>query len=152
MQLEIERKRGTERDVKLITEAVPFMLKRLVKPEQLTQVHLNISITRLKGDHGDIVLEDAPYFRLRLHHESDSILLLVTLAHELVHLSQVLSGRLKFKKIKGLDVWVWDGRSYGSEPYADLDRVLPWERDAELREGDLARQFVNFYVKKLNGN
>ena len=152
MQLEIHRKRGTERDVKLIREAVPFMLKRLLQPEQLSQVRLNVSITRLNGDLGDIILEDAPDFRLRLHHEADAILMMVTLAHELVHLSQVLSGRLKFKKFKGLDVWVWDGRSYGTDPYADPDRVLPWERDAELREGDLARQFLNFYVKKLNAN
>lgn len=152
MQLEIERNRGTERDVKLIREAVPFMLKRLLKPEQLGQISLHISISRLHADLGDIILEDAPDFRLRLHHESDSILMLVTLAHELVHLAQVIEGRLKFRKIKGLYAWVWDGRSYGHDPYADPERVLPWERDAELREGDLARQFLNSYVRKLNQN
>lgn len=152
MQLEIERKRGTERDVKLIREATPFMLNKLLKPVQIRPLRLHISIVRLHTDLGDITLEDAPDFRLRLHHEADTILMLVTLAHELVHLSQVVKGQLKFKKIKGLEQWVWEGQPYGCEPYSDRNLVLPWEVDAEEREGDLARQFLNHYVSKLNGN
>ncbi len=127
------------------------MLNKLLSREEQAPIRLHIIITTLHGDLGDIVLEDTPDFRLRLHHASDTILMLVTLAHELIHLSQVVKGRLKFRKFKGLDVWVWDGKSYGSDPYDDPDRTLPWESDANNRESDLARQFLNKYVRSLNG-
>jgi hypothetical protein len=80
----------------------------------------------------------------------DAILMVVTLAHELVHLSQVMNKRLEVKEINDLSVWFWDGQPYGTEPYADETVVLPWEADAERQEGNLARQFLNNYVKRLN--
>lgn len=150
MKLTIRRNDGDQRDVRLLREAVPFMLNRLLKPAHVKTIVLHISFTRLHGDFGDIEIETAPTFRIRLHHEMDTLLMMVTLAHELVHLSQVMLGRLELKKIKGLAVWHWDGKPYGSAPYDDLEQTLPWELDADSREGDLACQFFSYYVTSLN--
>lgn len=150
MQLTIRRNQGDKRDVKLIRMAVPFMLKRLLKPSLVNEVTLHISLTSLQGDCGDIGIEDAPKFKMRLHHEMDTLLLMVTLAHELVHLSQVMDGRLKIKEINDLTTWFWKRKSYGSDPYASGAGNLPWEIDAESREGDLACQFFTHYVTMLN--
>lgn len=151
MRLTIERKQG-EGDDELLLAAVPFMLSRLLTREDVKTIRLHIVITNLAGDLGNIDLHDTPDFRLRLNHRVQGTLLLVTLAHELIHLAQVVEGRLKMREIKGLHVWYWDGEPYGSEPYADPTRLLPWEVDAESREGDLARQFVKSRVTSLNAN
>lgn len=151
MQLTVRQKLGDARDVKLIRDAVPFMLKKLLAPSQLSQVSVQVSIVKLNEDCGDIELHTPPLFKLRLSHQLDSVLMLLTLAHELIHLSQVVEGRLNLKKINGLTVWFWDGRPYGSEPYdSPLGDALPWEIDANRRESDLACQFLNDYVRKLN--
>jgi hypothetical protein len=82
----------------------------------------------------------------------DTLMLLVTLAHELVHLAQVMDGRLQLKKIKGLDTWHWKRKPYGEDPYNPSEsRDLPWEVEASELECDLALQFFAFYVRKLNG-
>ena len=81
----------------------------------------------------------------------DSLFMMVTLAHELVHLSQVMQGRLELKKINDLHVWHWDNKPYGTVPYDDLGTDIPWERDAGEQEGDLARQFFNHHITSLNG-
>lgn len=81
----------------------------------------------------------------------DTLVMLVTLAHELLHLSQVMHGRLELRKIKDLQVWYWDGEPYGSAPYDELGSDIPWERDAGDKENDLARHFFTHYVTSLNG-
>lgn len=150
MKLTIQRKLGDERDDELIRDAVLFMLQRLLTPAQIERVSLHILVTRLHGDFGDIELTRAPSFHIRLHYEVNAILLMVTLAHELVHMAQVMNGRLELKKIKDLSVWYWDGIPYGTAPYDDPELVLPWETDAEECECDLVRHFVDFYVTSLN--
>ena len=152
MKLTIRRNQGDTRDVELIRKAVPFMLKRLLKPEQLEALSVHVVLTKLQDDLGNVDIEEAPKFRLRLHHEMDTLLMIVTLAHELVHLSQVMHGRLQLREINDLTVWYWDKKPYGSEPYADPDRTLPWESDANRMEGELACRFFTHYVKNLNAS
>ena len=150
MKLTIRRNDGDPRDVKLLHEAVPFILSRLMKPRDVKKVSLHISLTRLHGDFGDIEIETAPAFRIRLHHEMDTLLMIVTLAHELVHLSQVMRGSLKLNKINDLTVWHWDDVPYGAEPYDNPEHALPWETEADSRETELASQFCAHYITLLN--
>jgi hypothetical protein len=152
MELTIKSTRTDCRDADLITRAVPFMLNGLLTSSQREGLIVNVVITTLNGDHGDVVLNEAPSFQIRLSSQCDTIMLVKTLAHELVHLSQVVNGRLKFRKINGLQCWVWDGKSYGPYPYRDPDRTLPWESDAERHEDTLCVNFVKHHVKFLNGS
>lgn len=150
MKLSIRKNRGDKRDVELIREAVPFILKRLLKAEQIEDIDLHITLVKLKNDFGDVEISSAPSFRLRLHHEMDTLLMIVTLAHELVHVSQVMNGRLKLKKINHLRQWYWDKRPYGTAPYDDPELTLPWESEAARLENELACRFFRHYVSKLN--
>src|SRR5690606_34844853 len=103
MKLTIRGTQGNPRDVKILREAIPFILSRLLKPSQTKHVSLHVTLTTLEHDFGDIGIEEAPTFRLRLHHDMDTLFMIVTLAHELVHLAQVVDGQLFVKKIKGLE-------------------------------------------------
>lgn len=150
MQVRVYQQGSNRKDTLLIREAAVQMLSRLLKPEQTEQVNLQVLVTKLDGDFGDIELQAAPYFRLRLADDLNSILTLVTLAHELVHLAQVVEGRLSLSSQPSGTVWHWDGVPYGTDPYDLEDVKLPWEVDALEREGDLACHFVNEYVRNLN--
>lgn len=55
--------------------------------------------------------------------------MMVTLAHELVHLSQVMLGRLSLRRINDLAIWCWDDEPYGTEPYEKSEWTLPWESE-----------------------
>ena len=152
MKLTVIHKTGNNRDLNLIRSACQQMLSRLLKPEQMARITLHVKVTTLQDDLGDISVESDSSFYLRLHHEMDTLLLIVTLAHELVHLSQVMTGRLVINKNNDLGEWVWDGESYGCDPYLETGRSLPWEIDANERECDLARHFVTNYIASLNAS
>lgn len=152
MKLRISRGDADPRDVKMVRVAVPEMLNLILSPSQIDQLDIHINFTSLNGVYGDIQLENPPYFKMRLHNDLDPILLLLTLAHELIHLSQVVSGDLKLIKNNKLYEWHWKKRNFGSEPYVDHDSRPPWEADAERREGVLTVHFVKKYVNILNGH
>lgn len=152
MNITIRDTNADPRDVILVREASAFILSRLLKPSQLKHVNLHVNLAILKDDLGDIGIEEAPTFRLRLHRELDSLAMIVTLAHELVHLAQVMNGKLFLKEINGLEVWHWLNVPYGHDPYGDKTLILPWEVEAEQREVDLACHFFSHYVTKLNGS
>lgn len=139
-------------DELLLEDAARYMLCYLLEPEQLVHVHLIVTVDDLGTDCGDIELQAAPIFRLRLSKGLNGILTLVTLAHELVHLSQVLLGRLALSSQPSGTEWFWDGMTYGTDPYERPSPELPWEVDALSQESDLARHFVNDYVKNLNAS
>lgn len=151
MKLRIQHGLADARDVKMVRAAVPEMLRTLLKPEQIALINLHITFTSLDAVYGDIELVKAPRFKIRLHDSLDPILLLMTLAHELIHLKQVMEGHLKVIKINDLHIWVWKNRQYGPDPYALKNASLPWETEAERKESALVRHFVKIYVTLLNG-
>lgn len=152
MKVRVVHEGKDRRDVLLLKVAAVQMLNRLLEPEQAEQVNLQILVTKLDGDLGDIELQSAPFFLLRLADDLNSILTIVTLAHELVHLAQTLTGRLQLSSQPHGTVWYWDGTPYGTEPYEQDNLSLPWEIDALERECDVARHFMNEYVSNLNAS
>lgn len=141
-----------ESDAKLLKRAVKAMLRELVDDEHLVNVRLDIVIAELERDCGEIELQDAPRFLIRLAHDLDTILTILTLAHELVHLSQVLTGRLRLNESSARLEWVWEGVNYGEAPYASPKIILPWEEEAKRLEANLTRHFLASYVSNLNNS
>lgn len=63
-----------------------------------------------------------------------------TIAHEMVHAHQFLSGRLGVNYMNRGWCWMWQGARY-----SDIDRTdedLPWEREAYLMENVLYNEII----------
>ncbi len=150
MRIKMLKNSGTVRDVSLLKKAAKYMIERLLSPSQSANISLNISITNLNGRFGEAVINDPTRFKVRLYKDADLVMMLVTLAHELVHVSQVVSGTLKVKKINDLDEWFWKGKSYGVDPYENWPGKLPWETEANAQEVSLALEFIQVHVDLLN--
>lgn len=150
MQLRIRVKEGTDKDAELVRAATTYMMSKLLKPEQLESVSLHITLTSLEHDFGDIELHRSPKFIMRLHSAMDPVLMVTTVAHELIHVAQKLTGRLQLREVGGETVWCWGAKCFGADPYDDPSCILPWEDDAECREGDLALSFFRASIAKMN--
>lgn len=74
--------------------------------------------------------------------------LMLTIAHEMVHVKQYILGELKSCYIRGKPVDVWRGMSYTYTKYLDQ----PWEQEATELEGDLYMNYVSecFALGKLD--
>lgn len=66
--------------------------------------------------------------------------LLLTIAHEMVHVKQYALGQLRYQEKKNRIVPVWLGRYVNESSYYDL----PWEIMAFKNERLLANKFVQF--------
>jgi hypothetical protein len=151
MRIKVLKNSGTARDVSLLKKAAKYMIERLLSPSQAANISLNISITNLNGRFGEAVINDPVLFKVRLYRDACLPMMLVTLAHELVHVSQVVNGNLKVSQINDLTEWFWKGKSYGTDPYENWAGKLPWEVEASKREVSLAFDFLQEHVTLLNG-
>lgn len=144
-------------EVPTLLNAIEFFLDELLKRCTL-EYKLSIKVTLrngpVKGD--DKSLNDGlawehetdvggKWFHIHLNDSVPFLELLSTLAHEIVHVVQFATARLRTED----DDWIWEGTNYGSNPYTgddDIDNKLPWEYDAYSKEIHLARKFVKqFY-------
>lgn len=143
-------------DVPTLLNASNFFLDNLLK--RCTIGHkLNVTIKLKNGpvkdaDHGlneglaweNDVVGDTRSFTVHINDQQSFLEILSTLAHELTHVVQFATGRLRFDG----DDWIWDGKNFGPTPYTgdiDVDCELPWEYDAYSKEPELARKFTKHY-------
>ena len=145
-------KRREEADV--LMNAANFFLDELLKRCTI-DYSLNIKISLKTGYcHVDgseneglawsRMINETRWYYVHLNNNVPFLELLSTLAHELVHVVQFATGRLKNE-----ENWIWDGMDYGENPYqndAELDSAnLPWEYEAHTKEIVLAKKFVKQY-------
>lgn len=153
IQIKSYRNRRVE-EFPILLRAMEFFLDELLKRCTL-EYKLNLKVSLRNGpvldDDGieneglawEHKIKDETWYTIHLNNDSPFLELLSTLAHESVHVVQFATGRLKFN-----GEWIWDGVSYGEEPYrdTDLDTKLPWEYDAYSKEIELSRKFIKkFY-------
>jgi hypothetical protein len=89
----------------------------------------------IKGWHGYATFDDAGwYVEIGLNPRHKQMNQLLTLAHEMIHAKQYLSGELKNLDINK-NLCLWKGKEYTEteENYYDL----PWEVEAHSREKEL---------------
>lgn len=142
-------------EVEILHEAMIFFLDDLLKRCTI-DYKLNVEVKlrsnkRLTSDDGaeNVGLAHSSFkkgqrwFHIELANDRPFLELLSTLAHESIHVSQLATGRLQITD----DDWIWEGTSYGQEPYIgeDSDHQLPWEYDAYSKEIDLTKKFVKKY-------
>lgn len=145
-----------ESDIATLLNAVDFFLDELLKRCTI-EYKLNIKV-KLKP--GPLKAEDkslndglawehetgtgVKWFNIHLNDSVPFLELLSTLAHEIVHVVQFATGRLRTDD----ENWIWEGKKFGNSPYTgdeEVDNQLPWEYDAYCKEIDLARKFVKQY-------
>ena len=123
-----------------ITAVLTFTLGKLGVTDADVTVFINDrALERFSNDEIEmqaITYEAAPgKYALHLRSSLDGDILII-LCHEAVHLSQYLSGRLKFNLSTG--VRTWNGQRYSAN-YPYMDR--PWEIEAFTKQGKLLKEY-----------
>ena len=153
MQIEIKGGTKTTVDYVLIAEAVLFMFKRITSKKNLRKVDkVTVSIVKRMdhalGDCYEMVKDGKFHVKIRLKYIPNFLIMLSTLAHEIVHGEQTLSGRLNLDADYN---YIWNGVSYGCDPYfvyKDQEyEKLPWETEAYDNEESLAKAFISHYYE-----
>lgn len=122
----------------LLKDAGNYFLRRLLNPDEHRDLKVTISVTSLTGTmRGDATISSLSCGQVRINANDDFLTQLSTLAHEMVHIKQYVTGQLDCSESGKR--WKWHGRYHkGTEPY----ELSPWEREAYATEGILAQAFI----------
>ncbi len=131
------------RDVNVIEEmkhASYFYALSLLSSKMIPHITVNIIIKRKLEDLGNCMITfyndwyKAREFEIQIRYRSNINLMLLTLAHEFVHLKQFAKGELN----ESTDTWKGQPINADVTPYNDL----PWEVEAVSLEHDLFNQYL----------
>lgn len=114
-----------------IQRLLPFNNSRLLKIEV-------VAVDRLEAD-GTFEKIGTNNYLVELKQDLSVSHMLVTLAHELVHLKQYVTKELKSYYVGGTPVDVWRGKRYRNLSYESQ----PWEIEALTKEQDLYQDFIS---------
>lgn len=94
------------------------------------------------GQATEMLTKEHVWYKIDLSNDLNTLDMLTTLAHELVHVVQFVTGRLHSE-----EDWIFEGKNYGEDPYkgTEADTKLPWEHEAYSKEVELAKKFVKKY-------
>jgi hypothetical protein len=124
--------------IKLIKLATNFYADILL-PKQKHKIHLDISAKDINAD-GFCTCLSTYDFEIEIHKDLTFEHMMITLAHEMVHLKQYATKQLKSKFVRGTPVDTWKGTKYRNLKYKEQ----PWEKEATLLEESLYQQFMFF--------
>ena len=122
--------------IKLIKQAAKFYATQLV-PNQYYKIYLDINAGKFEAD-GYCTHLDGYDFEIELNKGLPFEHIMITLAHEMIHLKQYATKELKSKFVKGRPVDTWRGVKYKNLEYKEQ----PWEIEASVLEEELYHQFL----------
>ena len=134
------RKFNDRKLVKVIKYAINYYADRLL-PDLKNLIELEVICRKIPAD-GTLYSFDQYDYEIEINKNLDVETILVTLAHEMVHLKQYATKQLKSKVVKGKEIDIWLGKKYKNLNYLDQ----PWEKEATKEEYSL---FVGLILNSL---
>ena len=150
VQLSMPRLTRDDKFEKLILEATQFFAKELMSVRMMNTIKIKIDVRKTtlgKNTEGQVINKcmgsvKQKEFRITLNYNRFDTDILKTLAHEMIHIQQIVSGRLQYRYWKS-DHQLharWEGKELGVVSHINYnDR--PWEIEARGNEYDLFKKY-----------
>jgi hypothetical protein len=126
--------------INYVRSATKFFVDQLIPPKLSEKLDLRVVLRKVSDADGKCLKEEKYKYFIELDKDLSFESLLLTLAHEIVHVKQYVTMELKMWNIQGKDVDVWRGRRFRNLDYEQQ----PWELEANDLEESLYQNFI-FY-------
>ncbi len=125
--------------IRYIREATEFYLQQLLPSDKRSKLQVDIIGYDSMDSDGSCERISASKYLIELKKGMSLELLLITLAHEMVHVKQYVQKELKIIYVKDDVVDVWMGKRYRNVKYYDQ----PWEKEAFGTDENLYQDFLS---------
>jgi hypothetical protein len=142
---------GEPTNLEAFAEAIQYLGPKILGKRLWEKYNFWFRIVKIRTS------DDAQCWRVRnqIHIRIDSTLsfidAVVSIAHELVHAKQFLSGELKVVPNNASGAWMWRGKMFRHSNRFTYD-TDPWEIEAKSKEFPLAKSFFDASLKKLESS
>jgi len=133
----------------VLRPAVEFFYKEL-KIKKLEKLDISFMYWWPLSEHGQTwYTKEKKTGKIEINGKLPEYSLVVTLAHEMVHLKQFSSGLLELDEEEN---WIWDNVNYGkTNTRTDKHYYnLPWEKEAWTLQSSLALKYYGKLIQTLN--
>lgn len=147
MRLKFKDKQRKRKLHKILTPAVAAYATDL-KLTNIDELIIELSYWRPRYDHGQCRYDvEKKTGTIELNGKLGELDMLVTLAHEMVHIQQFAHGHLGFEG----DDWKWKGKVYKhvEEQGSDDYRALPWEEQAWRKQTTMSIKFLSTLIHEM---
>ena len=131
------RKFNNKKLSNLIRSATRFYIESIIPKQFIPHLKIEIECLDIEND-GTVEKIGTNNYLIELCNNISFEHMLVTLAHEVVHIKQYILKELKTHYIYGKPVDVWKGKRYRNLKYLDQ----PWEKEALQKEVELYQWFI----------
>lgn len=155
MEININQRHGERQNFSIIVYALHYFLREMLTKQEVKKIDtINVTLKKLKGavgyEYEQLTIEQKFILHIDLDRTQPINTIISTLAHEMIHVKQMLSGRLQIMNLN----YVWEGKSYGIFPYRKLNRKqqiekIPWETEAYTNQDKYARDFFNYLYDEV---
>lgn len=138
---------GTRTQKKYLTDFCEWLVLYLLHEDDIKDIAFEIRIRKMQHDEygykGFVQshLDDNwnyTIFEIELDKNNTKKEMFITLAHEMIHVKQMLQRRLNMKRINDKDVTYWLNEDHTYTKYADR----PWEHEANAMQEELVKQYL----------
>lgn len=136
---------GRSRQQGIVRDMCEYLGEKLLGPRMSSKLTLWIYIKKLEdGFQGFVTWEDCNIrpreFTMELDNRMSDEELMLTVAHEMVHIKQDVRGqkRERYDRLTGTQQTYWLGEDHSKTPY----KKQPWEKEAYKLQGTLKKQFL----------
>jgi hypothetical protein len=154
LQIRIITKKPDDPNNVIYLKSVEWFLDNLLHGNSIPKniKRIDIRLDNIVRDAGHCFIKDlknkSMVVTISVKKHMDFFEIITTLAHECVHASQFILGKLSYNE---KDEWVWKKKNYGISPYQGLTndtvmKKLPWEKEAYNSERDLVTKFILYYI------
>ena len=149
MDIIINQRFGEKQNIPIIKIAAQYFHDTMFSRKERERLHsitISMKCMRNAGEQiEELNLDQKFIININLDRLESFNKIITTLAHEMIHAKQMLSGKLKIMNGE----YVWKRKSFGPNPYAKLTlnqiiKNLPWESEAYCKQDRYAREFFNY--------
>jgi hypothetical protein len=154
MKIKVSQRGGERQNLDFYKGFLESLLKHVIpqcyhdKLSVKLVMAINDKSTHLDGNLGQALKKSKYNYIVSVDRTATVDDILVTLAHEAVHVAQFVTGKLNSKKINGKIHWFWKDKNYGHGVY-EISKSpdgqfleLPWEAEAVKKELPLVKKIL----------
>jgi hypothetical protein len=145
--IQVFQRGGEDRKI-LVEKAATFFLKELVSTRMynLLSIRIEMRVTKLSKDYEGscyVPVNGSKITRsgvVILQRDMKRKEMLICLAHEMVHVAQMVTNRLQYTRKEGITFARWEGKAMGNIAHIPYQEH-PWEVEAFTKQEELFQAF-----------
>lgn len=153
MEIKLYQRGGDRTNFELYKKAIQFYADELIPKTKQKDLLVTVHFIKFKDSNecGCTYQKKGNHYKIQVNKDFHFPYTISTLAHEMVHVKQGVSGKFT---LKGNIGFIWNGKMYKDIDNLDAAQIdqynnMPWEKEAYTLEPELTKKFFKVVLNDI---